>query len=194
MASCLWCRLTGRGSCCDLGRREQGHRSPFSGGACQGNLDVIDELLSPDFVDRSLVADQGPTREDFKHTQQEILDALHTTSFTIEEQIAEGDAVVTKYRHSLISRGEYAGLPPKGVEETVVGINIHRISEGKITEEWSTLDVRPVWEDLAQEIGERELVEQELRVARGIQQASLPKEVPQLEGWQISPFYQPARE
>jgi serine phosphatase RsbU (regulator of sigma subunit) len=37
-------------------------------------------------------------------------------------------------------------------------------------------------------------VEQELRVARRIQQASLPKEVPTLEGWQISPFYQPARE
>jgi serine phosphatase RsbU (regulator of sigma subunit) len=31
-------------------------------------------------------------------------------------------------------------------------------------------------------------------VARRIQQASLPKEVPQLEGWQITPYYQPARE
>jgi sigma-B regulation protein RsbU (phosphoserine phosphatase) len=31
-------------------------------------------------------------------------------------------------------------------------------------------------------------------VARRIQQASLPKEVPELEGWQISPFYRPARE
>jgi serine phosphatase RsbU (regulator of sigma subunit) len=39
-----------------------------------------------------------------------------------------------------------------------------------------------------------ERVEQELRVARRIQQASLPKEVPQLEGWQIFPLYQPARE
>src|ERR671920_885885 len=45
-----------------------------------------------------------------------------------------------------------------------------------------------------QEIRQRELVEQELEVARSIQQASLPKEVPQLQGWQISPFYQPARE
>src|SRR5918992_358277 len=45
-----------------------------------------------------------------------------------------------------------------------------------------------------QEIRQRERVEQELRVARSIQQASLPKEVPTLEGWQISPFYRPARE
>jgi serine phosphatase RsbU (regulator of sigma subunit) len=41
---------------------------------------------------------------------------------------------------------------------------------------------------------ERERIEQELRVARRIQHASLPEEVPQLEGWQISPYYQPARE
>jgi serine phosphatase RsbU (regulator of sigma subunit) len=51
-----------------------------------------------------------------------------------------------------------------------------------------------VGEMLTQEIRERELLEQELEVARSIQQASLPKEVPKLEGWQISPYYQPARE
>jgi len=47
---------------------------------------------------------------------------------------------------------------------------------------------------LEQEIREREQVEQELLVAKRIQQASLPKEVPTLEGWEISPHYHPARE
>jgi hypothetical protein len=47
---------------------------------------------------------------------------------------------------------------------------------------------------LEQEMRERERVEQELQVARSIQQASLPNDVPTLEGWEISPFYQPARE
>jgi serine phosphatase RsbU (regulator of sigma subunit) len=51
-----------------------------------------------------------------------------------------------------------------------------------------------VGENLVQEIHERELVEQQLRVAWSIQQASLPKEVPQLQGWKISPYYRPARE
>src|ERR671920_1252981 len=160
----------------------------------KGNLDVIDELLSPDFVDRNLLPGQGPTREDFKRTNKEFLDAFSITSFAIVEQIAEGDTVVTKYRQSGVSRGEIAGLPPTGEEDTVEGIHIHRISGGKITEEWSTLDVVPVWENLTQEIRERERVEQDLRVARSIQQASLPKEVPTLEGWQIAPHYQPARE
>jgi predicted ester cyclase len=160
----------------------------------KGNLDVIDELLSPDFVDRNLLPGQGPTREDFKRTNKEFLDAFSITSFAIVEQIAEGDTVVTKYRQSGVSRGEIAGLPPTGEEDTVEGIHIHRISGGKITEEWSTLDVVPVWENLTQQIRERERVEQELRVARSIQQASLPKEVPTLEGWRIVPHYQPARE
>ena len=164
----------------------------------KGNLHVIDELLAPDFIDRALVAGQGPTREDFKRSSEEFLGAFSYTSYTIEEQIAEGDKVVTKFRASGVRRGDLARLPPRGApsgeEETLEGIRIHRISEGKITEEWSALDVRPVWEDLAQEIHERERVEQELRVARSIQQASLPKEVPELEGWQISPLYRPARE
>jgi serine phosphatase RsbU (regulator of sigma subunit) len=45
-----------------------------------------------------------------------------------------------------------------------------------------------------QETQERQRIEQDLRVARRIQQASLPKEVPELEGWQLAPYYQPARE
>ena len=51
-----------------------------------------------------------------------------------------------------------------------------------------------VGELLAQDMRERERVAQELTVARRIQQASLPLEVPTLEGWQITPYYRPARE
>ena len=160
----------------------------------KGNLDVIDELLSPDFVDRNLMPGQGPTREDFKRSVEELLDAFSTTSYIIEEQVAEGDTVVTKYRETGISRGEIGGLPPTGTESTHEGIYIHRLSGGKITEEWSTIDALPAIEDLAKEMRERERIEQDLKVARTIQQASLPKDVPKLEGWQISPYIQSARE
>jgi serine phosphatase RsbU (regulator of sigma subunit)/predicted ester cyclase len=160
----------------------------------KGNLDVIDELAAPDFVDRTLLPGQGPTREDFKRSVAEVLDTTPITSFTIEEQIAEGETVVTKYRHSSVQRREVMGIPPTEEEKTVSGIYIHRISGGKITEEWGIIDAILAMESLAQEVRERERIEQDLRVARTIQQASLPKEVPQLEGWQIAPFYRPARE
>jgi serine phosphatase RsbU (regulator of sigma subunit) len=75
-------------------------------------------------------------------------------------------------------------------------MTIHRIVGGKIVEEWSegSGSAEIAQAHLEREVRERERVEQDLRVARSIQQASLPKEVPTLEGWQIAPYYQPARE
>jgi serine phosphatase RsbU (regulator of sigma subunit) len=93
-------------------------------------------------------------------------------------------------------RGEWMGLVPTGKEFKALLILIHRIVGGKITDEWSQGSglAELTQQRLEQERIERERVEQELRVARGMQQASLPKEVPTLEGWQIAPYYQPARE
>jgi serine phosphatase RsbU (regulator of sigma subunit) len=93
-------------------------------------------------------------------------------------------------------RSELLGTTPTGTEIASIAIFIHRISEGKISEEWGAGTGRSelLGQRLEQEIRERERVEQELRVARSIQQASLPEEVPQLEGWQITPYYRPARE
>jgi serine phosphatase RsbU (regulator of sigma subunit) len=88
------------------------------------------------------------------------------------------------------------GVAPTGRVLTSTHIVIQRISGGKIAEEWGigTMGWKLRGQRLEQERIERELVEQELRVARTIQQASLPKEIPTLEGWQIAPYYRPARE
>jgi serine phosphatase RsbU (regulator of sigma subunit) len=62
-------------------------------------------------------------------------------------------------------------------------------------EVWGVSDISDVWQQrLQRERIERERVEQELKVARRIQQASLPKEVPEPEGWHITTYYHPARE
>jgi serine phosphatase RsbU (regulator of sigma subunit) len=88
------------------------------------------------------------------------------------------------------------GLVPTGKQFEALLVLIHRIVGGKIADEWSQGSglAELTQQRLEQEMRERERIEQELRVARSIQHASLPKEVPQLEGWQISPFYKPARE
>ena len=59
----------------------------------RGNLEVMDELAAPNFVDRSLMPGQGPTREDYKLSMKESNDAFPITSITIEEQVAEGDTL-----------------------------------------------------------------------------------------------------
>src|SRR5215212_5662570 len=59
---------------------------------------------------------------------------------------------------------------------------------------WDVLTRNLTWRLRVAEARERERIEQELQVARRIQQASLPKEVPELEGWEITPYYRSARE
>ncbi len=161
----------------------------------KGDMETLDELLAPDFVDRSLLPGQKPGREDYKQSLANMLSVFSNTSFTVEAQIAEGDQVVSRFMGRSVHRGKFLGVAPTGEETSYSGITIHRITDGKVVEEWSESDnLEVVQPALEQERRERERVEDELRVARSIQQASLPKEVPTLEGWDISPFYQPARE
>jgi serine phosphatase RsbU (regulator of sigma subunit) len=126
----------------------------------------------------------------------ENVDTFSDISYTIDDQIAEGDKVTTWYTGSSThDRGPFMGIPPTGKRESFKGVFLHRIVGDKIVEEWSLNDALDVMlSALEQQMRERERVEQELLVARRIQQASLPKEIPSLEGWQIAPYYQPARE
>src|SRR5215207_2750867 len=169
---------------------------PFIEAQLEKDLAALEEMMAPDFVDRSLMTGQEPDREGFKHSVAEMFDTFSDISFTIEDQIAEGVNVTTWYTGSSIhDRGPFMGIPPTGKRESFKGVFLHRIVGGKIVEEWSLNDALDVMlSALEQQMRERERFEQELRLARSIQQASLPKEVPSLEGWQISPFYQPARE
>jgi predicted ester cyclase len=161
----------------------------------KGDLDAIDDLLAPEFVDHSAFAGLEPGREGYKQQLAEQHAALSDLRFVIEDQVAKDDKVVTRITwRSIHDRGEYFGLRPRDTEVEVTSMTLHRIVGGKIAEEWSegSGDAEVAQAHLEQERIER--VEQDLRVARGIQQASLPREVPTLEGWQISPYCRPARE
>ena len=161
----------------------------------QGVLDVVDEILTPDFVDHSLLPGQASSREGYKQSAAEFYAAFAFADFTIEAQIAEGDMVVTRFSTRCIQRGEFLGVPPSGEVGTYSTIRINRIVGGKITDERSEGSLlEMLLPSFEREIRARERVEQDLRVARSIQQASLPKEVPELEGWRIATYYQPARE
>jgi serine phosphatase RsbU (regulator of sigma subunit)/ketosteroid isomerase-like protein len=161
----------------------------------EADVEALDELLAPDFVDHTLLPGQVPGREGYIRMIVEDIDALSDVRTTIDYQAADGDMVITRQTsYSTHDRGELRGLLPTGRERETTGIVIHRISGGKIVEEWSTNSVGSFVEDLVQEMRQREHIERELQVARTIQQASLPREVPQLEGWRITPIYQPARE
>ena len=151
----------------------------------KGNVAVVDGLLAPDFVDRSLLPGQESSREGYKRSITQFGAAFSFTDLTIENQISEGDMVVTKFSTRCIHRGEFLGVPPSGDEATYSTIRIHRIVGGKITDEWSEGNlvewIMPSFE-------------REIRARERIEQASLPKEVPELEGWHLAPYYRSAKE
>jgi serine phosphatase RsbU (regulator of sigma subunit)/predicted ester cyclase len=164
----------------------------------RGNLDAMDEMRAPDYVSHiEMFPGQEPGREGERRAVAQYSAAFSNSSVRFEDQVAADDKVVSRLIvHRTHDREEFMGVAPSGREITLLVIVIHRISGGKIAEEWSigTIGSKLRRQSLELERIERERVEQEIRVARRIQQASLPKEVPKLEGWQISPLYRPARE
>src|SRR5918995_3419945 len=163
----------------------------------RADLNAIEEMMAPDFISNGLRSDQQPDREGYKRQVAEFVTAFSGVRFVIEDQVAVGDKVVSRISgRATHDRRELMGTAPTGSEIASMAIFIHRISGAKIAEEWGagTGGSELMRQRLEQERIERERVEQELQVARRIQQASLPKVVPQLEGWQITPFYRPARD
>jgi serine phosphatase RsbU (regulator of sigma subunit) len=154
--------------------------------AHQGNLEIADEIFDRYIAHQpdGSTLERGP--EDVKRFQRQWRSAFPDIRISIDEQIAEGDKVVNRITIRGTHQREFRGMAPTGKEIELKGTSIFRFSsEGKVVETWDSYDQLSLM---------RQSIEQELRVARRIQLASLPKEVPQPEGWQISPFYRPARE
>jgi len=105
----------------------------------QRNLAVFDELCAPEFVyhDASKTM-QG--LEPYKQFLSMYLTAGPDLHFTIEDEVAEGDKVVTRYTTRGTHLGSFMGIPPTGKHVTVTGIAITRIANGKAVEEWANAD------------------------------------------------------
>jgi serine phosphatase RsbU (regulator of sigma subunit) len=149
----------------------------------RGDFDAIDEIYAPDNAQK--------LKEELTEARRAFPDFYGMNVI----QIAEGDLVANRTILHGTHLGEFQGLTATGKRVTVEALSIDRVVDGKIVESWSQMDLGELFQQqLKQAVAERERVEQELEVASSIQQASLPKEVPTLEGWEISPLYQPARE
>jgi steroid delta-isomerase-like uncharacterized protein len=108
----------------------------------QGNLAVLDEIIAPD------QANGGPGALPGMPSGPEGVRMLVTTyrtafpdlHFTIDEQIAEGNTVVTRWTGRGTHNGELAGMPATGRPTTVVGVVVDRVENGKIVESWGLFD------------------------------------------------------
>ena len=104
------------------------------------NLDAIDELVAADSVDHELPPGLPPGREGAKAFVGMYLGAFPDTRITIEDIVAEGDRVVTRWSATGTHTGELMGIPATGKQINVTGLDINRISGGKSAEHWGQFD------------------------------------------------------
>jgi steroid delta-isomerase-like uncharacterized protein len=107
----------------------------------QGNYAVLNELVSSNIVIHS------PTPggeihgvEGIKHFYGALRDAFPDIHFTIDDQIAQGDRVVTRWTAQATHSGEYQGIPATGKQISIMGIDIDRIANGRVVECWPVMD------------------------------------------------------
>ncbi len=106
-----------------------------------GNLEVADEIVASDHVNHDPTLPGVPTGpEGQKQVVNLYRGAFTNAHISVEDQVAEGDKVVTRWTGSGIHQGEFMGVAPSGNQVTVTGITINRVSGGKIAESWTNYD------------------------------------------------------
>lgn len=114
--------------------------------ANRGDAMYLDEYLAPDYVYH------GPggqlDAEGFKTFHNMVLGAFPGLTFAIEDMIAAGDNVVTRWTLHGVQTGEFQGIAPTGKEVTVTGIIISRFENGRAVEEWEEANLLGMMQQL----------------------------------------------
>jgi len=109
----------------------------------QGNLTVFDEPSAPNFIHHDPDFPNFQTRQDYKQWVTESRNAFPDLHLKIEDVIAEGDQVVTRWTFRGTNTGDMVTpmhIPPTGKQVTVTGITISRLAGGKFVEDWHQAD------------------------------------------------------
>ena len=109
----------------------------------QGKPELVDDLLDPDFVRYDPYIEAGEVRgvETVKENIVWFRNVFPDLTCTIEDQVAEGDKVVSRWTLRGTHQGEFFGVPATGERVELGGIQIDRFEGGKIVEERAEFDL-----------------------------------------------------
>lgn len=109
----------------------------------QGNADLLDELLAPNFAHHAALT-PNLNREEYKAWLRDTRAAFPDLHLTTEDEIADEKQVVARWsfrgthQHDLVS--VVGTIPPTGKQIMTTGITIFRIADGKVAEDWHAAD------------------------------------------------------
>lgn len=111
---------------------------------CGGNLDLMDELVAPDFINHNLLATGEASRSvGIKSYRQEAIgfrSVFPDISVTFIHLLIDGDKVVSYAQMRGTHKGEFMGIPATGKKVEWSAISIVRIANGKCAERWNIAD------------------------------------------------------
>jgi steroid delta-isomerase-like uncharacterized protein len=107
----------------------------------KGNIGVIDQYVDESYVgyDPSM-PEPMRGREAFKEFVQMYLSAFPDGAITVDDQIAEGDTVASRWTARGTHQGELMGIAPTRKQVTVAGLSYSRFKNGKMVESYANWD------------------------------------------------------
>ncbi len=114
----------------------------------QGNLAAADELVAANYLNHNAVPGETPGREGLKQFVTYLHSAWADLNFVVEDQLADGDKVATRWTVTATHQGEFAGVPATGKQVVIRAINIHRVVDGQIQEGWLEWDALGMMQQL----------------------------------------------
>lgn len=104
------------------------------------NLNAANNLVSEDFTEHVPFPGQGPGREGLKFALNSMFLGFPDMKWTVDEQIAEGEKVVSRFTWTGTHKGEFMGIPPTNKRVKVWGVVIDVVRNGLFSESRIIMD------------------------------------------------------
>ena len=114
----------------------------------QAKFEVADEIVAEDFVELDPFPGQGPGREGLVEVLKGMRLAFPDIHWTVEETIASGEKVVSRFTWSGTHNGPFLGIPATGKSVAVKGVVIDRIVSGKMVDSRILMDTLSLMQQL----------------------------------------------
>jgi steroid delta-isomerase-like uncharacterized protein len=120
----------------------------FYSGVSAGDLSVIDELLTDDFIEHEEFPGIEPNKDGVKQFFTLFRSAFPDLRLEAHEVVAEGDLLCVRGTMSGTHEGEFMGMPATGKRFEVEGFDMVRIRDGLVTEHWGVFDSMAMMQQL----------------------------------------------
>ncbi|WP_432134963.1 MULTISPECIES: ester cyclase [unclassified Streptomyces] len=110
--------------------------------------DALADHLTDDYVDHDPSFPEAVQGLDRLREQYADWRAAFAFSFRVDDQMAQGDRVCTRWTWLARHHGDYLGIPPTGQDVTMTGMTLHRLRDGRLCEAWWQYDRAGLMEQL----------------------------------------------